>query len=158
MSRMFDFPSMIAVLQRSLEAGVVVDGVEVARIPRGFVVLLGVEKGDTETDLVWLSDKVAGIRLFSDADGKMNLDIREAGGQILCISQFTLLADCARGRRPGFQRSEDPVPAKAMWEGFCQRLEEAGIQVGRGVFAADMKVSLVNDGPITIVLDSRRRV
>jgi D-tyrosyl-tRNA(Tyr) deacylase len=148
---------MIAVLQRSLEASVMVDGTEVARIPRGFVVLLGVEKGDTETDLVWLADKVAGIRVFSDADGKMNLDIRESGGEILCISQFTLLADCARGRRPGFQRSEDPALAKPMWDKFCRRLEEAGIKVGRGVFAADMQVSLVNEGPITIVLDSRRR-
>jgi D-tyrosyl-tRNA(Tyr) deacylase len=148
---------MIAVIQRCSEACVVVEGLEVSSIAKGFLVLLGVEKGDTEMDLVWLSDKVAGIRLFPDADGKMNLDIREADGAVLCVSQFTLLADCARGRRPGFQRSEDPVLANAMWERFCQRLEEAGIQVGRGVFAADMKVSLVNEGPITIVLDSRRR-
>ena len=148
---------MIAVIQRCLEVSVVVEGLEVSRIAKGFMVLLGVEKGDTETDLVWLADKVGCLRLFPDGNGKMNLDLREAAGAVLCVSQFTLLADCARGRRPGFQRSEDPALAKGMWERFCQHLEEAGIPVGRGVFAADMKVSLVNDGPITIVLDSRRR-
>lgn len=148
---------MIAVVQRCQEASVRVDGVEISRIGKGFLLLLGVEKGDGEPDLVWLSDKVAGLRLFSDDQGKMNLDLREAGAAVLCVSQFTLLADCARGRRPGFQRSEDPVPAKAMWERFCGRLEDIGIPVGRGIFAADMQVSLVNDGPVTIILDSRRK-
>lgn len=148
---------MIAVLQRCLDASVTVEGTEVSRIGKGYMVLLGVEKGDGEADLVWLSDKVLAIRLFADADGKMNLDVREAGGAILCVSQFTLLADSARGRRPGFQRSEEPALAKAMWERFCERIEAGGVAVGRGVFAADMKVALVNDGPVTIVLDSRRR-
>ena len=148
---------MIAVVQRCQEASVRVDGVEISRIAKGYLLLLGVEKGDAEPDLVWLSDKVAGLRLFPDAQGKMNLDLREAEGAVLCVSQFTLLADCARGRRPGFQRSEDPVLAKAMWERFCDRLQESGIPVGRGIFAADLQVSLVNDGPVTIVLDSRRR-
>lgn len=148
---------MIAVVQRCQEASVRVDGVEISRIGKGFLLLLGVEKGDGEPDLVWLSDKVAGLRLFSDDQGKMNLDLREAGAAVLCVSQFTLLADCARGRRPGFQRSEDPILAKAMWERFCGRLEDFGIPVGRGIFAADMQVSLVNDGPVTIILDSRRK-
>jgi len=147
---------MIAVVQRCQEASVRVDGIEISRIGKGFLLLLGVEKGDGDPDLVWLSDKVAGLRLFPDAQGKMNLDLREAVGAVLCVSQFTLLADCARGRRPGFQRAEDPPLAKAMWERFCDRLEDAGIPVGRGIFAADMQVSLVNDGPVTIILDSRR--
>jgi D-tyrosyl-tRNA(Tyr) deacylase len=148
---------MIAVIQRCLEASVRVEGMDVARIGKGYLLLLGVEKGDLASDLEWLSEKVAGLRLFADFEGKMNLDVRAAGGAILCVSQFTLLADCAKGRRPGFQRSEEPARAKSMWVEFCERVASMGIQVERGVFAADMKVSLVNDGPVTIVLDSRRK-
>ncbi|MBK8802040.1 MAG: D-tyrosyl-tRNA(Tyr) deacylase [Fibrobacteres bacterium] len=149
---------MIAVIQRCQEASVHVESKFVSKIGKGFLVLLGVEKGDTDDDLHWLSDKVSVLRLFPDANGKMNLDVREAGGAILCVSQFTLLADCAKGRRPGFQRSEEPARAKEMWEGFCERMEGTGLEVGRGVFAADMQVGLINDGPVTIVLDSRRRM
>lgn len=148
---------MIAVVQRCQEASVQVDAEFVSRIGKGFLVLLGVEAGDTDDDLAWLSDKISVLRLFPDHQGKMNLDVREAQGDILCVSQFTLLADCAKGRRPGFARSEEPARAKQMWERFCERLEAAGLTVGRGVFAADMKVALLNDGPVTIVLDSRRR-
>lgn len=148
---------MIAVIQRCLEASVRVDGAVVGRIDRGMLLLLGVERGDGSTDLEWLAEKTTGLRLFADARGRMNLDVREAGGSILCVSQFTLLADCAKGRRPGFSRAEDPPRAKAVWEEFCQRLGTAGIRVERGVFAADMRVSLVNDGPVTLVLDSRHK-
>lgn len=148
---------MIAVIQRCLEASVRVDDRIVSRIDRGLLLLLGVEVGDQESDSVWLAEKVAGLRLFADAAGKMNLDVREARGSILCVSQFTLLADCAKGRRPGFQRSEEPSRARFMWGEFCARLEARGLPVERGVFAADMKVALVNDGPVTIVLDSRRK-
>jgi len=148
---------MIAVIQRCLEASVRVEDRVVAQIDRGILLLLGVETGDQESDSVWLSEKVAGLRIFADDGEKMNLDVREVGGSILCVSQFTLLADCAKGRRPGFQRSEEPYRAKSMWAEFCTRLESLGIPVERGVFAADMKVSLVNDGPVTIILDSRKR-
>ncbi|HNY32847.1 MAG TPA: D-aminoacyl-tRNA deacylase [Fibrobacteria bacterium] len=149
---------MIAVVQRCQEASVQVDAIQVGAIGKGYLVLLGVETGDADDDLAWLADKIAVLRLFPDAQGKMNLDVREAGGGILCVSQFTLLADCAKGRRPGFQRSEDPARAKEMWERFCERLAHTGLAVERGVFAADMKVALINDGPVTIVLDSRRRL
>ena len=148
---------MIAVLQRCREASVAVAGKDVARIGTGYLLLLGVEKGDREEDIPWLSDKIAGLRLFSDTAGKMNLDLRAAGGEILCVSQFTLLADCHQGRRPGFSRAEAPERARDLWMAFCQRLEALGLPVQRGIFAADMQVSLVNDGPVTVILDSRRR-
>ncbi len=148
---------MIAILQRCREASVAVAGKDVARIGAGYLLLLGVEKGDQEQDLSWLSDKVAGLRLFPDAAGKMNLDLRTAGGEILCVSQFTLLADCQQGRRPGFSRAEEPERARDLWMAFCQKLEALALPVQRGIFAADMQVALVNDGPVTVILDSRRR-
>lgn len=146
---------MRALLQRVSEASVAIDGEVVGAIGRGYLVLLGVGKGDTEAHLEKLVDKICHLRLFPDEQGKMNLDVFQAGGSILCVSQFTLYADCKRGRRPGFSDSEEPVLAKAMWELFCARLRERGLTVETGRFGADMQVRLLNDGPVTIHLDSR---
>lgn len=146
---------MRALLQRVSEASVAVDGEVVGEIGKGWLVLLGVGRGDTEADLDRMVDKIRHLRLFPDADGRMNLDVAQAGGDILCVSQFTLYADCRRGRRPGFTDGEEPTRAKAMWELFCERMRAHGLRVQTGRFAADMAVRLLNDGPVTIHLDSR---
>jgi len=146
---------MIALLQRVRRAGVTVEDLEIATIGKGLLILLGVAKGDTQADLEKLLDKIATLRIFPDAEGKLNLDLLQAGGSVLCVSQFTLLADCRRGRRPGFSQAEIPELAKPMWELFCEDMAKRGIPVERGEFGADMQVSLVNDGPLTIHLDSR---
>lgn len=147
---------MIALLQRVRRASVEVDGTTVGAIGPGLLILLGVAKGDTEADLERLVEKIRHLRIFADAEGKLNLDIGQAaGGAVLCVSQFTLLADCRKGRRPGFSQAEDPKLAEPLWERFCERLATTGIAVERGRFGADMQVSLINDGPLTIQLDSR---
>lgn len=146
---------MIALLQRVRRASVEVGDETVGAIGPGLLVLLGVARGDAEADLDRLVDKIRHLRVFADADGKLNLDIGQAGGSVLCVSQFTLLADCRKGRRPGFSQAEDPALAQPLWERFCERLASTGIAVERGRFGADMQVSLVNDGPLTFHLDSR---
>lgn len=146
---------MRALLQRVSEARVEIDGAVVGSVGTGFLVLLGVARGDTDADISRLVDKIRHLRVFPDLAGKMNLDIAQAGGGVLCVSQFTLLADCSKGRRPGFGAGEDPVRARALWESFCEALAGAGLEVGRGRFGADMRVHLVNDGPVTLWLDSR---
>lgn len=146
---------MIALLQRVERAAVSVDGIAVGSIGRGVLVLLGVARGDGPDDLARLVDKVRFLRLFPDERGVPNLDLAQAGGSVLCVSQFTLLADCRKGRRPGFSGAEEPVRARALWEEFCASLASAGIPVERGVFGAEMRVELVNDGPWTLHLDSR---
>ena len=149
---------MKAVVQRVTEASVEIAGEVVGRIGRGLVVLVGVEQGDPAADADWLAGKVAGLRIFADEACKMNRSVGEIGGEALVVSQFTLLADTARGNRPSFVRAARPEEAVPLYERFLAALEP---QVGRplktGVFAADMRVSLVNDGPVTIVIDSRRR-
>lgn len=149
---------MRVVVQRVTEADVTVGGEPVGRIGRGLVVLVGVEEGDADADAEWLAGKVAGLRVFADDAGRMNRSVGEIGGEALVVSQFTLLADTARGNRPSFVRAARPEAAIPLYERFLRALEP---QVGRplktGVFAADMRVSLVNDGPVTIVIDSRRR-
>lgn len=149
---------MRAVVQRVAEASVAIEGRIVGRIGRGLAVLVGVETEDADVDVDWLAGKIAALRIFADPAGKMNLTVREVGGEALVVSQFTLLADTARGNRPSFVRAARPEAAIPLYERFLEVLEPlVGRPVARGVFAADMQVSLVNDGPVTILIDSRRR-
>ncbi len=147
---------MRAVVQRVTSASVTVDGNITGEIGTGFLVLLGVEVGDTDTDLKYIVDKVRGLRVFEDDDGKMNRSIEDVGGAILAVSQFTLLGDARGGRRPSFITAARPDLAVPMYENAVEMWRESGIKVETGVFGADMKVSLVNDGPVTILLDSRK--
>lgn len=148
---------MRAVLQRVTRAAVEVDGLVVGRIGVGLVVLLGVAKGDEEKDLLFITEKIQAIRIFSDEAGKMNLALGEVGGSLLLISQFTLLGDTASGRRPGFDLAASPAEARALYEGAVTRLRAASLHVETGRFGAHMQVELLNDGPVTFLLDSRRK-
>jgi D-tyrosyl-tRNA(Tyr) deacylase len=148
---------MRAVLQRVSDAEVRVAGNVIGRIGRGLVVLLGVAKDDTEDDAAFIADKTLGMRIFADADGKMNLALHKVAGELLVISQFTLLADTDSGRRPSFINAAPPDDAKRLYEHFLSLVRNAGVKVETGEFGAMMAVSLVNEGPVTIVLDSRSR-
>ena len=148
---------MRAVLQRVSEARVEVAGEIVGRIGQGLMVLLGVEQGDGEADVHYLVDKTAGLRIFEDEQGKMNLDVGQVGGSVLAVSQFTLLADCRKGRRPGFSEAAPPETADRLYQAYVDALRVRGLEVATGIFQAQMAVQLVNDGPVTILLDSRRR-
>jgi len=145
---------MRAVLQRAAEARVVVGEEPVAEIGRGLVVLLGVGEGDTESDAHWLADKIAGLRIFDDAEGKLNLSVAEVGGSVLVVSQFTLYGDCRRGRRPSFTGAARPEEADRLYQVFVARLREQGLPVATGIFRERMQVALVNDGPVTLLLDT----
>jgi D-aminoacyl-tRNA deacylase len=147
---------MRAVIQRVSQAQVCVDGQVSGSIDRGLLVFLGVAQGDTQQDLEYILNKVSGLRVFEDSEGKMNLDVAEVKGAVLVVSQFTLLGDVRRGKRPSFTDAAPPEIANQLYQEFCQQLESKAIPVQRGVFQADMKVSLINDGPVTIVLDSRK--
>lgn len=147
---------MRAVIQRVSRAGVTVDDEKVGEIGSGLLVLLGVECGDTEKDADYLVDKTAGLRIFEDSHGKMNLSVTDCGGQILVVSQFTLLADCRKGRRPGFSAAAPPGQAELLCDYFIAALRQRGLVVQTGRFRADMAVSLINDGPVTILLDSQK--
>lgn len=140
-------------LQRVSSAAVDVDGRRVGEIGPGLLVLLGVEQGDTETELEWCAQKTAGMRIFPDDDHKLNRSVIEAGGSVLVISQFTLLGDVQRGRRPSFVRAAPPEFANPLYERFCARLREMGLSVATGIFAAKMSVALVNEGPVTIIVE-----
>jgi D-tyrosyl-tRNA(Tyr) deacylase len=146
---------MRAVVQRVSRAEVRVGGESVGRIERGLCVLLGVAGGDTDEDARALADKVVHLRVFEDAEGKMNLDVQAVGGSLLCVSQFTLLGDARKGRRPSFADAMAPEPAAALFELICE-LCRAHVPVATGRFRATMEVDLVNDGPVTLLLDSRR--
>jgi D-tyrosyl-tRNA(Tyr) deacylase len=147
---------MRAVVQRTSRASVTVEGNRIASIGKGFLVLLGVETGDTEQDARYLADKIAGLRVFEDEQDKMNLALAEAGGEVLVVSQFTLLGDCRHGRRPSFTASAPPETADALYEKVVFLLREKGLHTETGQFRAHMEVELVNDGPVTILLDSRK--
>ncbi|WP_027714020.1 D-aminoacyl-tRNA deacylase [Desulfuromonas sp. TF] len=147
---------MRAVLQRVSSARVVVEEESVGEIGPGLAVLLGVEEGDEENDALFLAEKTAGLRIFEDGEGKMNLSVTDTGGEILVVSQFTLLADCRQGRRPGFSRAAPPEKANALYEHYVDLLRERGLRVETGTFQAMMEVSLVNRGPVTMLLDSRK--
>jgi D-tyrosyl-tRNA(Tyr) deacylase len=149
---------MRAVVQRVASASVSVEGQTVGEIGRGLLVLLGVAAGDTADDGTWLARKVAALRIFADADDKMNLAVGEAGGRVLVVSQFTLIASTRKGSRPSFNDSAKPDVAVPLYEDFVRQLEAAlGQPVATGRFGAMMQVTLVNDGPVTLVLDSRLR-
>ena len=148
---------MRAVLQRVTRADVSVDGRVLGEIGLGFMVLLGVARDDTEQDAAFLADRILGLRVFADADGKMNLALKAIGGELLVISQFTLLADTSGGRRPSFIGAAPPEQARALYEHFLSLCRNAGVKVEKGEFGAMMEVSLVNHGPVTIVLDSRKQ-
>jgi D-tyrosyl-tRNA(Tyr) deacylase len=145
---------MRAVVQRVLEASVTVEGQRVSEIGPGLLVLLGVGKGDTDADMAWMVEKLATLRIFEDAAGKMNLSLEDTSKQLIVVSQFTLYGDARKGRRPSFIDAMEPAPAKALYERTCEALRQRGLTVGTGIFAADMKVALVNDGPVTILLES----
>lgn len=147
-------------MQRVTWAEFEVEGEVLSRIERGFVVLLGVATGDAEPDAEFVAGKLAGLRLFGDAEGKMNLSLLELDppGAVLCIPNFTLLGDARRGRRPSFAGAAPPEEGRALWEDVCLRLEARGVPVARGVFGAHMHVRLENDGPVTLVVESPRSV
>lgn len=147
---------MRAVIQRVSRAGVVVAGERIAAIDSGLLVLLGVENGDSKRAAEYLAEKTAGLRIFEDPAGKMNLSVLDCSGEVLVVSQFTLLADCRKGRRPGFSAAAPPELAEPLCEYFVEQLKQRGIGVQTGQFRADMAVDLVNDGPVTILLDSER--
>lgn len=145
---------MRAVVQRVSMAKVEVDGQLISQIDQGLMVLIGVDVDDQEKDADYLADKLAKLRIFEDDEGKMNLSIKDVNGKALMISQFTLLGDARGQNRPGFTRAERPERANKLYERCCERLAGHGVPVGRGQFGAHMMVSLVNDGPVTILLDS----
>jgi D-tyrosyl-tRNA(Tyr) deacylase len=149
---------MRAIIQRVLEASVTVNNLCTAQIGPGLLILLGVEDGDGAEDLEWLSGKIARMRIFPDEEGKMNRSVTESGGDVIVVSQFTLHASTKKGNRPSFLRSAAPAVSEPLYETFCAFMEkEIGKPVGRGIFGADMKVALINDGPVTISIDSRNR-
>lgn len=145
---------MRVILQRSLEAKVEVDGAITGQINHGFVLLVGITHEDTEADAKYVADKVVNLRLFEDEEGKMNHSILEKSGSILSVSQFTLYGDTKKGRRPSFSLAAKPDYAQPLYEMFNEELRSKGVQVETGVFGAMMNVSLVNDGPVTLIVDS----
>jgi D-aminoacyl-tRNA deacylase len=145
-----------AVVQRVTGAKVDVDGKTVGQIGRGLLVYLGVADGDNETDARGMAEKVAGLRIFRDEADKMNLSVVDVGGAVLAVSQFTLMGDCRKGRRPGFDAAAEPARANELYELFCSALAAQDIKVERGVFRAHMQVESTNDGPVTMLLDSRK--
>ena len=146
---------MKAVVQRVKNASVTVDDVEISRIGRGLAILLGVEKGDGAKEVNYLAEKIANLRIFEDDAGKMNLSILDISGEALVVSQFTLLGDCKKGRRPGFDKAAAPDIANSVYNEFVQMLNACGVPVKTGRFQAKMLFSIENDGPVTILLDTR---
>ena len=147
---------MRCVVQKVKRASVTVAGELVGEIGMGYMVLVGAEEGDTEADVIYCADKISGLRVFEDADDKLNLSVKDVGGSVLLVSQFTLLGDARHGRRPSFIRAARPEQAEPLFEKLVQRVSDAGIPVATGRFRTHMEVSLVNDGPVTILLDSKK--
>lgn len=147
---------MKAVIQRVSGAKVEVGGSVVSSINKGLLVLIGVEEGDTENDIAYISKKIANLRIFEDPASKMNLSVKDISGEILVVSQFTLLADCRKGNRPSFVDAEEPEKANRIYMKVAESLRQAGISTYTGQFAANMQVHLINNGPVTILLDSRK--
>ena len=146
---------MKAVVQRVLRADLKVDGKLISEINKGLVVFMGVGQGDEEGDIIKLAAKISKLRIFEDANGKMNLSIKDIGGPILLVSQFTLYGDCSHGNRPSFIMAEKPERANSLYEQMKYLLEKENIPIQTGVFGADMKIDALNDGPVTIILDSK---
>ena len=147
---------MRCVVQRVARASVTVEDQKIAAIGAGYLVLVGVEEGDTEADMIYCADKIAGLRIFEDENGKMNLSVADVGGEVLLVSQFTLLGDARHGRRPSFSAAARPEVADPLCQAMRQRLMDKGLPVQTGQFQAHMRVELLNDGPVTILLDSRK--
>lgn len=147
---------MRAVIQRVTESDVTVDGKITGEIKNGLMVLLGVADDDTESDAKYIADKVVGLRIFEDADEKMNLSVKDAGGQILAVSQFTLMGDVRKGKRPSFTKAAKPEMANQLYQTFIKLVREQDIHVEEGIFQAEMLVRIHNDGPVTILLDSKK--
>ncbi len=147
---------MRAVVQRVANASVSVDGQVLGQIGQGLLVFVGVQKGDSTTDVKFLADKVQGLRIFDDDNGFMNRSVVDVGASLLVVSQFTLLGDVRRGKRPSFSDAAPPADAQPLYADFCRQLAKSGLAVAEGRFQADMQVALLNDGPVTIMLDSRK--
>ena len=147
---------MRCVVQRVTRASVTVDGGIVGAIENGYMVLVGAEEGDTEADVNYCAEKISGLRVFEDDQDKMNLSVQDVGGKVLLVSQFTLLADARHGRRPSFIKAARPEVAEPLFEQLCDKVRQKGIDVETGRFRTHMEVSLVNDGPVTILLDSKK--
>lgn len=148
---------MKVVIQRVAEASVEVENKIVGEIKSGLMLLIGVEENDTQEDADWLVKKILDLRIFSDDEGKMNLSVKDIKGEILCVSQFTLIADYKKGNRPSFIRAAKPDKAVPLFEYFKMMIKQSELNVASGIFGADMKVSLLNDGPVTIVMDSKTK-
>lgn len=149
---------MKAVIQRVSEASVTVGQEITGSISKGFLLLIGIDQEDETPDADWLVQKILNLRVFSDDEGKMNWSVQDIGGEILCISQFTLLADYKKGNRPSFIKAAKPEKAVHLFEYFKEEIKKSGLKTESGIFGADMKVSLLNDGPVTIVMDSKTKI
>ena len=149
---------MKAVIQRVSEANVKVDGTIVGEISNGLLLLVGIEEEDEKTDAEWLVQKIINLRIFGDQDGKLNLSVLDIAGDILCISQFTLIADYKKGNRPSFIKAAKPDKAIPLFDYFKTEIAKSALKIESGIFGADMKVSLLNDGPVTIVMDSKTKL
>jgi len=147
---------MRAVIQRVIQASVQINGITTGKIGSGLVVLLGIRTDDTCKDLQWLADKIVHLRIFDDKEGKMNISLADIGGEMLIISQFTLYGDCRKGRRPGYSNSAPPEFAEPLYQQFIKEVKNHQITVATGTFRASMEVALVNDGPVTLLLDSEK--
>ncbi len=149
---------MKTVIQRVSEAHVQVDGATVGAINHGLMLLVGIQEDDEKTDADWLVQKILNLRIFGDQDGKLNLSVQDISGEILCISQFTLIAEYRKGNRPSFIRAAKPDKAIPLFDYFKEEIARSGLKTASGIFGADMKVSLLNDGPVTIVMDSKTKI
>ncbi|PKF72438.1 D-aminoacyl-tRNA deacylase [Chryseobacterium sp. PMSZPI] len=145
---------MKIVIQRVSEASVKVDGKVVGEIGKGLMLLVGIDENDEKDDVDWLVQKILNLRIFGDEDDKLNLSVKDISGEILCVSQFTLIADYKKGNRPSFIKAAKPDKAVPLFEYFKEEIAKSGLKTESGIFGADMKVSLINDGPVTIVMDS----
>ena len=149
---------MKAVIQRVSEANVKVDGKIAGEISHGLLLLIGIDEEDEKTDADWLVQKILNLRIFGDEDGKLNLSVMDISGEILCISQFTLIADYKKGNRPSFIKAAKPDKAIPLFEYFKMEIAKSNLKIESGIFGADMKVSLLNDGPVTVVMDSKTKL
>ena len=147
---------MRAVVQRVVESRVIVDGIVVGQIRKGLMILLGISNRDTVEDIKYMTEKIVNLRVFEDCDEKMNLSVLDVLGELLVVSQFTLYGDCRKGRRPSFIEAARPEMAKELYEKFVEECRALGVKTATGTFQADMKVEIVNDGPVTLILDSER--
>lgn len=148
--------NMRAVIQRVQHASVAVEGNVCGKISQGLMILLGISKDDKESDMKYIADKSLALRIFEDESGKMNKSVCDIGGELLIISQFTLYGDCRKGRRPSFDAAMNPKEAEKMYEKFVEYMRKSGLKTETGIFGADMKVELLNDGPVTLILDSTK--